>query len=165
MQTLIQSPSRSDEQKVIDSKGIWLIKKSKTENGGTQIQGKDDNLVIQHVLSGQYLASSDDGYALLSNELWEPAVIWSLQPYSGSEDGSGGMAHGDVAWIRQDSKVGKDEVAGGEVIWLSDISAESDHGCLQVNIATSTCETRCAREPSHEFLTGLFVLGEFCREC
>jgi hypothetical protein len=77
-------PFRSNEQHLIDPKGIWLIKKSKIENGGTQIEGKDDKLVIQHVLSGRYLASSDDGYASLSSELWEKNVCWSLQSYSGS---------------------------------------------------------------------------------
>jgi hypothetical protein len=128
-------PFRSNEQHLIDPKGIWLIKKSKIENGGTQIEGKDDKLVIQHVLSGRYLASSDDGYASLSSELWEKNVCWSLQSYSGSEDGAGSIAHGDVAWIIQDSKTGKDDSAAGEVIWLSDISAEPDHACVQVNFA------------------------------
>lgn len=128
-------PLSSNEQHIIDPKGVWLIKKSKTENGGTQIEGKDDKLVIQHVLSGQYLASSDDGYALLSSELWEKHVCWSLWSYSGSEDGAGSIAHGDVAWIVQGSKAGKDDGAVGDVVWLSDISAESDHACPQVSFA------------------------------
>lgn len=112
---------------MVAPRGMWVLKKAKVEWGGTSIERKGEPVVIEHVLTGSYLATSSEGYALMLPNLWQEECIWNIQAHSeGGEGASGGVATGEVVWVLQGGKdAGKDENGRR---WLSDMSAETNIG-------------------------------------